>query len=304
VAGESLRKIVKRARKLARDYCVSDGAGFKLKDCEPGDTADLRAEDKPKAKEALRNGIRALAELQDMMYAQDRWALLLVFQAMDAAGKDGAIKHVMTGLNPQGCQVASFKSPSAEDLDHDFLWRCNKQLPERGRIGIFNRSYYEEVLVVRVHEGLLRKQKLPSELFGKNVWEDRFRDIRAYERYLGNNGVLVRKFFLNVSRQEQKRRFLERIEDADKNWKFSASDAAERGYWKDYMTAYEDMIRNTATKHAPWYVVPADNKWFTRVVVASAVIDALDSMGLRYPDVGKDKLRELAEVKKELLAED
>jgi PPK2 family polyphosphate:nucleotide phosphotransferase len=270
---------------------------------DPGDTAGLGSEAKPQSEEALQNGVRALAPLQDMLYAQDRWALLLIFQAMDAAGKDGAIKHVMSGVNPQGCQVASFKVPTSEDLDHDYLWRCNKQLPERGRIGIFNRSYYEEVLVVRVHEELLGKSKIPPDLIKKDVWDKRYRDIRAYERYLANNGVLVRKFFLHVSHKEQKRRFLERIENPEKNWKFSASDVEERGFWKDYMKAYEDMIRGTSTEESPWYVVPADNKWFTRVVVAAAVIDALDSLDLHYPEVGPEKLRELAGAKKALLAE-
>ena len=221
-------------------------------------------------------GVEALAELQDMLYAQDRWAVLLIFQAMDAAGKDGAIKHVMSGVNPQGCQVYSFKAPSSEDLDHDYLWRCMKCLPERGRIGIFNRSYYEETLVVRVHPEFLEKQKLPPELVTKDIWKERFQDIRSFERYLTRNGVVIRKFFLHVSKKEQKKRFLERIENPEKNWKFSANDAKEREHWDEYMEAYEDMIRNTATKEAPWYVVPADNKWFTRVVVAAAVIDALD----------------------------
>ena len=296
-------QLVENARKLARRYRIRDGKGFRLDDIDPGDTAWLEAEDKPAAKDALQHGIEVLAELQDILYAQDRWAVLLIFQAMDAAGKDGAIKHVMSGVNPQGCQVYSFKAPSSEDLDHDFLWRCAKQLPERGRIGIFNRSYYEEVLVVRVHPELLRKQKVPPELMSKGIWDDRFRDIRSWERYLDANGVLVRKFFLHVSRKEQKRRFLERIENPDKNWKFSATDAQERGYWKDYMRAYEDMIRNTASKKSPWYVVPADNKWFTRIVVAAAVIDTLASLGLKYPEVGKEKLAELARVRKSLLAE-
>ena len=215
-----------------------------------------------------------------MLYAQDRWAVLLIFQAMDAAGKDGAIKHVMSGVNPQGCQVYSFKAPTAEDLDHDFLWRCMKRLPERGRIGIFNRSYYEETLVVRVHPEFLAKQKLPPELVTKDIWKERFQDIRSFERYLTRNGVVIRKFFLHVSKKEQKKRFLERLEEPEKNWKFSANDAKEREHWDDYMEAYEDMIRNTATKDAPWYVVPADNKWFTRVVVAAAVIDALASLDL------------------------
>jgi PPK2 family polyphosphate:nucleotide phosphotransferase len=299
----SLEETVERARVLARPYRVKEGDKFRLKDIDPGDTGDLKSEDKTAAKEALQQGIETLAELQDRLYAQDRWALLLIFQAMDAAGKDGAIKHVMSGVNPQGCQVFSFKAPSSEDLDHDFLWRCSKNVPERGRIGIFNRSYYEEVLVVRVHPELLAKQRMPPELVGKDIWDQRYRDIRSYERYLGNNGIVVRKFFLHVSRKEQKRRFLERIDNREKNWKFSAADAQERGYWKDYMEAYEDMIRNTSSKEAPWYVVPADNKWFTRVVVAAAVIEALDSLGVKYPKVGKDKLAELARVKKSLLAE-
>ena len=299
----SYDEIVDRSRKLAKEYRVRDGEKFRLDDVDPGDTADLESDDKAAAREALQRGVDVLARLQDMLYAQDRWALLLIFQAMDAAGKDGAIKHVMSGINPQGCQVVSFKAPSAEDLDHDYLWRCSKNLPERGRIGIFNRSYYEEVLVVHVHEALLHKQKVPTELLGKDVWDRRYRDIRNYEKYLDGNGVVVRKFFLNVSKKEQKRRFLERIENPSKNWKLSPTDASERGFWKDYMRAYEAMIRNTATPHAPWYVVPADNKWFTRVVVAAAVIETLASLGLKYPKVGKEKLAELARVKKALLAE-
>jgi PPK2 family polyphosphate:nucleotide phosphotransferase len=246
-------------------------------------------------------GIDVLAALQDMLYAQDSWAVLLIFQAMDAAGKDGAIKHVMSGVNPQGCQVFSFKAPTSEDLDHDYLWRCMKCLPERGRIGIFNRSYYEETLVVRVHREFLEKQKLPADLVTKDIWKERFQDIRSIERYLSRNGVLIRKFFLHVSNKEQKKRFLERIEEPEKNWKFSANDAKEREYWDDYMEAYEDMIRNTATKAAPWYVVPADNKWFTRVIVAAAVIEALDSLDLKYPKVSDSKLKELATAKKALL---
>jgi PPK2 family polyphosphate:nucleotide phosphotransferase len=298
-----LDTLIKKAHNLARPYCITDGAKFRLKDIDPGDTASLTSEDKPRAKEALQMGVDALADLQDMLYAQDRWAVLLIFQAMDAAGKDGAIKHVMSGVNPQGCQVASFKAPSAEDLDHDYLWRCQKHLPERGRIGIFNRSYYEEALVVRVHPELLGKQKLPPKLVGKNIWDERYEDICSVERYLHRNGVVIRKFFLHVSRDEQRKRFLERIEQPEKNWKFSATDARERGHWKDYMKAYEDMIRHTATKDAPWYVVPADNKWFTRIVVAAAVIDALAALDLHYPKVSKEKLAELAEAKKVLLAE-
>jgi len=299
-----LSKVIKSARELASPYCVTNGNGFRLKDIDPDDTGRLKSEDKPRAKEALAIGVDALATLQDMLYAQDRWAVLLIFQAMDGAGKDGAIKHVMSGVNPQGCQVASFKAPSAEDLDHDYLWRCQKHLPERGRIGIFNRSYYEEVLVVRVHPEFLTKQKLPPELCGNRVWRDRYQDIRSFERYLSRNGVLVRKFFLHLSRKEQERRFLERLDNPDKNWKFSGSDAEERTYWKDYMAAYERMIRNTATQRAPWYVVPADNKWFTRVIVAAAIIDALASLDLAYPEVDKPKLQELAAAKSMLVAEE
>jgi PPK2 family polyphosphate:nucleotide phosphotransferase len=261
----------------------------------------LGSEDKPRAKEALAIGIEALAELQDMLYAQDRWSVLLVFQAMDAAGKDGTIKHVMSGVNPQGCQVYSFKAPSAEDLDHDFLWRCMRYVPERGRIGIFNRSYYEETLVVRVHREFLERQTLPPELVTKNIWTERFQDIRSYERYLARNGTVILKFFLHVSKREQKKRFLERLDNPEKNWKFSANDIKERAFWNDYMDAYEDTIRNTAAPEAPWYVVPADNKWFTRVVVAAAVIEALDSLGLHYPKVSKEKLKELREAKRVLL---
>jgi PPK2 family polyphosphate:nucleotide phosphotransferase len=298
---KEMKNLIKKARKLAKPFRVTDDK-FRLKDIEPGDTLDLTSEDKPRAKEALAMGIEALAELQDMLYAQDNWAVLLIFQAMDAAGKDGAIKHVMSGVNPQGCQVFSFKSPTSEDLDHDFLWRCIKCMPERGRIGIFNRSYYEETLVVRVHREFLEKQKLPPELVTKDIWKERFQDIRSFERYLTRNGVAIRKFFLHVSNKEQKKRFLERIEEPEKNWKFSANDAKERTYWDDYMDAYEKMIRNTATKMAPWYVVPADNKWFTRVVVAAAVIEALADLELKYPKVSESKLKELAAAKKALLA--
>ena len=294
-----MKKVIKTARKLAKPFRVTDDS-FRLKDIDPDDTLDFTSEDKPQAKEALGMGVEVLAELQDMLYAQDKWALLLIFQAMDAAGKDGAIKHVMSGINPQGCQVFSFKAPTSEDLDHDYLWRCIKCLPERGRIGIFNRSYYEETLVVRVHRAFLQHQKLPPELITKDIWKERFQDIRSFERYLARNGVIIRKFFLHVSKKEQKKRFLERIEEPEKNWKFSANDAKEREHWDDYMEAYEDMIQNTATKAAPWYVVPADNKWFTRVVVAAAVIEALDSLDLKYPEVSKEKLKELAAAKRTL----
>ena len=296
------KEIIKRARELAAPFRITNGEQFRLKDIDPGDTLNLKSEDKPRAKEALAMGVEVLAELQDKLYAQDKWAVLLVFQAMDAAGKDGAIKHVMSGVNPQGCQVYSFKAPTSDDLDHDYLWRCIKCLPERGRIGIFNRSYSEETLVVRVHPEFLQKQKLPPELITKHIWEDRFRDIRGFERYLANNGVAICKFFLHVSKKEQKQRFLERLENPEKNWKFSAADMNERGFWDEYHEAYDDMIRNTAASHAPWYVVPADNKWFTRVVVAAAVIDTLASLKLAYPRVDKDKLKELAAARRKLLA--
>ena len=296
------KEIVKKARKLAELFRVTKGDKFRLKDVDPGDTLDFKSEDKPQAKEALAMGVEALAELQDKLYAQDKWAVLLIFQAMDAAGKDSAIKHVMSGVNPQGCQVFSFKAPSAEDLDHDYLWRCMKRLPNRGHIGIFNRSYYEETLVVRVHPEYLTREKLPREVVGKNIWKDRFRDIRAFERYLTHNGIVVCKFFLHISKKEQKQRFLERLEKPEKNWKFSSADLQERGFWDQYQDAYEDLIRHTATKTAPWYVVPADHKWFTQVVVAAAVIDALGSLKLAYPRVSPDKQKELAAAKRALLA--
>jgi PPK2 family polyphosphate:nucleotide phosphotransferase len=295
-----LKEVIKRSHELSKSFRVKEGDKFRLKDIDPGDTLQFVSQDKPRAKEALQTGVEALAELQDMLYAQDRWAVLLIFQAMDAAGKDGAIKHVMSGVNPQGCQVFSFKGPTSEDLDHDYLWRCMKCLPERGRIGIFNRSYYEETLVVRVHEDFLKKQKIPSRLVTKDIWKERYEDICAFEKYLSRNGVLIRKFFLHVSKHEQKKRFLERIDNADKNWKYSASDVRERGYWDDYMEAYEKMIRHTSTEEAPWYVVPADNKWFTRVVVASAVIDGMASLDLSYPEVGPEQLKQLAAAKKQL----
>ena len=295
------KDLIKKAAKLSKPFRVSNGNKFKLNDFDPADTLSFKSEDKPKAKEALKWGIEVLAEMQDKLYSQDRYALLLIFQAMDAAGKDSAIKHVMSGINPQGCQVFSFKAPSNEELDHDFMWRCIKRLPERGRIGIFNRSYYEETLVVRVHNEILNKQKLPEKLVTKYIWDERFQDIRNIEKYLNRNGIILRKFFLHVSKDEQKKRFLERIDNPDKNWKFSSSDVNERGYWNDYMKAYEDMIRNTATKNSPWYVVPADNKWFTRLVVAAAIIDSLASLDLKYPKVGEEKLKELAEAKHSLL---
>ena len=285
--------------KLVKRYRVEDGKDFRLKDFDPADTAHFRSSES--AKELLETGVARMAQLQDKLYAENRWGLLVIFQAMDAAGKDGVIKHVMSGLNPQGCQVFSFKAPSAEELDHDYLWRTMKCVPERGRIGIFNRSYYEEVLVVRVHPEFLENQKIPPSLVTKKIWEDRFEDINAFERYLTRNGIVVRKFYLNVSRKEQKKRFLARVDDPEKNWKFSAADLHERGFWDDYMEAYEDMIRNTASEEAPWYVVPADNKWFTRLVVAGAIIDSLQDLNLAYPVVSEDKKKELAAAREELL---
>jgi PPK2 family polyphosphate:nucleotide phosphotransferase len=296
-----LKRVIKAARKLAAPFRITNGDKFRLKHVDPGDTLDLTAEDRPRTKEALATGIEALAALQDRLYAQDRWSVLLIFQAMDAAGKDSAIKHVMSGVNPQGCQVYSFKAPSAEELDHDWLWRCMVRLPERGRIGIFNRSYYEETLITRVHPEFVARQKLPPKLVTRSIWKERFQDIRCVERYLARNGTVICKFFLHVSKKEQKRRFLERIESPEKNWKFSANDATERESWNAYMKAYEATIRNTATPDAPWYVIPADNKWFTRAVVAAAVIDRLAGLDLHYPEVGPEQLKELAAAKRALL---
>ena len=297
------KQILKRAKALTEPFRISDGKKFRLKDIHPGDTLDFKSEDKSTAQDALAAGIETLRALQDMLYAQDQWAVLLIFQALDAAGKDGAIKHVMSGINPQGCQVFSFKGPSAEELDHDYLWRCMKCLPERGRIGIFNRSYYEETTAVRVHPEFLAAQKLPKKLISDKLWDQRFKDISNFERYLTRNGVIVRKFYLHLSKGEQKKRFLARLDRADKNWKFSINDAKERTFWHDYMKAYEDTIRNTATDYAPWYVVPADNKWFTRLVVAAAVIETLASLDLAYPAVGPAKLKELEASKQALMVE-
>jgi PPK2 family polyphosphate:nucleotide phosphotransferase len=296
-------RVVRIAGELARPYRITDGKKFRLKTVDPADTGALKAEDKPRAKEALQIGVEALAELQDMLYAQDRWAVLVIFQAMDAAGKDGAIKHVMSGVNPQGCEVYSFKAPGPNELDHDYLWRTHLRIPERGRIGIFNRSYYEEVLVVRVHPELLQNQKIPADCIDKRIWDDRCKDIRNFERYLTRNGVVICKFFLHVSRGEQKRRFLQRLDEPEKNWKFSANDVRERPYWKAYMHAYEDAIRETASETAPWYVVPADNKWYTRVIVAAAIIDTLGSLGLHYPRVDAAKRKELVAAKRTLVRE-
>jgi PPK2 family polyphosphate:nucleotide phosphotransferase len=296
--------MVKRARRLAKHYRVDGDRKFRLKDVDPGDTGDLKSEDKPRAQKMLQEGVDLLAEMQDVLYAQDRWAVLLVFQAMDAAGKDSAIKHVMSGVNPQGCEVHSFKQPSDLELDHDYLWRTHLAAPRRGHIGIFNRSYYEEVLVTRVHPEILEGQKLPRELETKRMWEERYADIRNFEKYLGRNGTVIRKFFLHVSKDEQKRRFLERIEKPDKNWKFSLGDVRERAHWGSYMRAYEDTIRETATRDAPWFVIPADNKWFTRLVVAAVIVDALDSLDLHYPTLSDEHQAQLEDAKRTLVEEE
>ncbi len=294
-------KLLEEASRIIEPYRITDGDKFRLKDHDPADTNGLK--DKRQAQGLLEDGIELLSHMQEKLYAQDRWALLLIFQAMDAAGKDGAIKHVMSGVNPQGCEVFSFKSPSNEELNHDYLWRTHKCIPARGKIGIFNRSYYEEVLVVRVHAPFLKAQKLPDRPITKQIWEERYEDINALERYLTRNGVVIRKFFLHVSKKEQKKRFLERLEDSKKNWKFSMADVQERSFWKDYQEAYEEMIQNTARKHAPWYVIPADNKWFTRLAVALAIIDALNELDLSFPDVDKTKKKELQAVRDSLLAQ-
>ena len=282
---------MKKLAKLAKPYRIDDGRHFRLKDFDPADTGEFRS--KEHAQEALEAGVAQLRDLQDKLYAQERWAVLVILQGMDAAGKDSVIKHVMSGVNPQGCQVYAFKTPSEEELRHDYLWRTNQRLPGRGRIGIFNRSYYEEVLVVRVHKELLQNEKIPPSRISKNIWKERFEDMAGFERYLSREAVVVRKFFLNLSKEEQKKRFLERLEEPEKNWKFSAADIHERAYWDDYMEAYEDMIRHTASAEAPWYVVPADNKWFTRVVVAAAVVHTLEKLRLSYPKVDQAKRKEL-----------
>jgi len=289
-----------RPSRLATQYRITNSR-FRMKDIDPGDTLGLDM--KEEAGELLQTGIERLADLQERMYAQDRWALLLVFQALDAAGKDGTIKHVMSGINPQGCQVSSFKRPTSEDLDHDFLWRCMKHLPERGRIGIFNRSYYEEVLVVRVHPEILASQPLPASLVDRDIWKNRFRHIRHFEEYLSDQGTVIRKFFLYVSKKEQRKRFLERLDEPEKNWKFSTADVHEREHFDHYIEAYEDLIRHTSTKECPWHVIPADNKWFTRLVVASVVTDALESIKPSFPKVDGEKLRELNVARAALEAE-
>jgi len=295
------KKRAERLERFLKPFRITDGKGFHLKDIDPRDTRGLKS--KEQADALLQEGIEMLRDMQEKLYAQDQWGVLLNFQAMDAAGKDGAIKHVMSGINPQGCQVFSFKAPSPEDLDHDFLWRTTKCLPERGRIGIFNRSYYEEVLVVRVHPELLAKQKMPKSLVTKNIWKERFEDIANFEQYLARNGYAIAKFFLHVSKKEQKARFLSRLEEPEKNWKFSLADAKERGCWGDYMDAYEDMIRHTAAPHAPWYIVPADRKWFARFVVAAAIHDTMANLDLSFPKVDDEKKKDLAAARAQLVNE-
>ncbi len=282
---------MRTARDISIPYRIEDGAKFRLKDFDPADAGRIKS--KKHAEEELQHGVQLLSELQDKLYAQNRWAVLLIFQAMDAAGKDGAIKHVLSGVNPQGCEVFSFKQPSVEELSHDFMWRTSKRVPERGKIGIFNRSYYEEVLVTRVHKDLLERERIPPSLISKDLWKERFADINAHERYLAHNGIVILKFFLNLSKKEQRKRFLKRLEEPAKNWKYSAADISERGLWRDYMSAYEQMIQNTATPHAPWFVVPADNKWYTRLVVAAAIAHALEELKLSYPKVDAAKRKEL-----------
>jgi PPK2 family polyphosphate:nucleotide phosphotransferase len=294
---------MKEVAKLIQRYRITNGRKFRIADIDPGDTAGLKEDFKDDAQALLREGIERLSDLQEKLYAQDRWAVLLIFQAMDAAGKDSTIKHVMSGINPQGCQVFAFKAPSQEELDHDYLWRTTRCLPERGRIGLFNRSYYEEVLVVRVHKNILASQHLPPTLVTKEIWNERYEDINAFERHLTRNGTVVRKFFLYVSKEEQKKRFLERLDEPVKNWKFAAGDVAERRYWNDYMNAYEKMIRHTASKHAPWYVVPADNKWFTRLIVAAAVVETLQGLDLHFPRIDAARKKELESSRSALLAE-
>jgi PPK2 family polyphosphate:nucleotide phosphotransferase len=292
-------KLIEEASRLAAPYCITDGEKFRLKDYDPADTNGVKS--KRHAQTILDRRAGLLSHMQEKLYAQDRWALLVILQGLDAAGKDGMIKHVMSGVNPQGCSVSAFKAPSDEDLNHDYLWRSHKFVPERGKIGIFNRSYYEEVLIVRVHADLLKAQKLPARLVTKRIWDERYEDLNAYERYLTRNGVVVRKFFLHLSKKEQKQRLLERLEDPKKSWKFSMADVKERNSWKAYQQVYEEMIQKTAMKHSPWYVVPADNKWFTRLIVASAIIEALDALDLAFPVVDKAKRRELKTVRESLL---
>jgi PPK2 family polyphosphate:nucleotide phosphotransferase len=294
-------KLVREATHLAKKFRINDGSKFRLKDYRTDDTSGIAS--KKHGERLLEESSECASEMQEKLYAQDRWALLLIFQGMDSAGKDGSVKHVMSGVNPQGCDVHSFKTPTSDELEHDYLWRAQKVLPERGKIGIFNRSYYEEVLVVRVHPKLLASERLPERRVSKQIWSERYEDINAFERYLTRNGTVIRKFFLHISKEEQKKRFLDRLDDPKKNWKFSLSDIQERGFWKDYKKAYEEMVQNTATKQAPWYVVPADNKWFMRLVVASAIVEALADLKLSFPDADKAKKKELDQIRKSLLTE-
>jgi PPK2 family polyphosphate:nucleotide phosphotransferase len=291
---------LKHIDKFIRPYSITSGKGFRLKDFDPADTHHVNSEDKPEAKKWLEQGVSLLSDLQQILYAQGSWGLLLIFQAMDAAGKDGTIRHVMSGVNPQGVEVHSFKAPSTDELAHDFLWRTSRCLPSRGKIGIFNRSYYEEVLAVRVHPQLLQKQRLPDSVQGDRIWKGRYEDISAFERYLTRNGIALCKFFLHLSKKEQKRRFLQRLDNKDKNWKFSAADLRERKYWDEYQEAYEKMIRNTATGYAPWVIVPADNKWFSRLLVVATIVNTLNQLNLEYPKVTAAELSELKEARKHL----
>jgi PPK2 family polyphosphate:nucleotide phosphotransferase len=297
------KQFLKLARKLSELFRVTNGKKFRLAEVDPANTLDFDPEQKPEAESALAAGVKLLSKLQDKLYAQDRWSILVVFQAMDAAGKDGAIKHVLSGVNPQGCEVTSFKAPSVEELDHDFLWRCAKRLPERGRIGIFNRSYYEETIVVRVHPDYLAGQRLPTKVKPKELWKQRFEAISNFERHLTHTGTVVLKFFLHVSKEEQKKRFLERVEDPGKNWKFSLKDVSEREHWDKYMHAYEETIRHTSSRQAPWYVVPADHKWFTRLVVAAAIVERMNQLDLDYPTLNEEEFKELEQARANLLEE-
>ena len=297
---EDTKGFIRQCREFCGRYRIEEGKDFRLKDIDPDDTKPFKEDERTLAEEALAHGKVALSAMQERLYAQDRWSLLLIFQAMDAAGKDGAIKHVMSGINPQGCQVTSFGVPSAKEQDHTWLWRCMLELPERGRIGIFNRSYYEETLVARVHPEVLAAQKLDSSLVGKGIWKERFDDIENFEKHLSRNGTIVRKFFLHVSKGEQRKRLLSRLDEPEKNWKFRMGDVDEREYWDDYQDAYEQVIRHTATKDAPWFVVPADHKWYTRIVVAAAIVDALDSLDLHFPEVDDSQRSVLEEARKRL----
>ena len=298
----SLEPVMMRESDILERFRVTGGGKFRLADIDPGDVCRLDVE-KEGAKEALAAGVARLRDLQERLYAQGRWSVLIILQALDAAGKDGTIEHVMSGINPQGCEVTSFKQPSATELRHDFLWRGTRALPERGRIGIFNRSYYEEVLVARVHRSALDQELLPPALVTGRIWKERFESIRDFERHLARNGVAILKFFLHISKEEQRRRLLARIEEPSKHWKFSASDLAERDYWDDYMRAYEKAIRHTATKAAPWHVVPADHKWFAHLFVAAAIVEKIRSLDPRYPEVGEDRLADMEQARRRLLHE-